>query len=100
MSYLGRQEEKAAGNSAITSDVAAIDESFRENAPMTAAEAAAQILDGVRAGEWRILVGKDAEVLDAAVRATPLEAYEPDFYQRMREQGVFSTMPEPPAGSN
>jgi len=50
---------------------------FRENAPMTAAEAAAVILDGVRAGRWRILVGDDAHALDVAVRADPERAYEP-----------------------
>ena len=33
---------------------------FRNTAPTTAAEAATIILDGVRAGQWRILVGEDA----------------------------------------
>jgi NAD(P)-dependent dehydrogenase (short-subunit alcohol dehydrogenase family) len=50
-------------------------EIFRDNAPMSAAEAAKAILDGVRAGEWRILVGVDAKKLDEAVRADPLKAY-------------------------
>ncbi len=49
---------------------------FRDQAPMTAAEAAAVILDGVREGRWRILVGDDAVKLDAAVRANPEIAYE------------------------
>jgi NAD(P)-dependent dehydrogenase (short-subunit alcohol dehydrogenase family) len=49
---------------------------FRDKAPVSAAEAAAIILDGVRAGAWRILVGKDAEKLDAAVRAKPEAAYD------------------------
>ena len=35
-------------------------EMFRDNAPTTAAQAATVILDGVRANEWRILVGDDA----------------------------------------
>jgi NAD(P)-dependent dehydrogenase (short-subunit alcohol dehydrogenase family) len=48
---------------------------FRDNAPMTAAAAATVILDGVRAGTWRILVGDDAHKLDEAVRADPLAAY-------------------------
>ena len=48
----------------------AMAEGFRDNAPTTAAEAATIILDGVRAGEWRILVGDDAQVLDEAVRQT------------------------------
>jgi NAD(P)-dependent dehydrogenase (short-subunit alcohol dehydrogenase family) len=50
---------------------------FRDGAPTSAAEAATIILDGVRAGEWRILVGADAVALDAVVRADPLAAYEP-----------------------
>ena len=49
---------------------------FRDQAPMTAAEAATEILDGVRAGRWRILVGDDARKLDEAVRAHPEVAYE------------------------
>ena len=48
---------------------------FRDNAPMTAAEAATVILDGVKAGAWRILVGDDAHRLDEAVRADPLAVY-------------------------
>jgi NAD(P)-dependent dehydrogenase (short-subunit alcohol dehydrogenase family) len=55
--------------------------SFRDEAPMTAAAAAAVILDGVRAGRWRILVGDDAHRLDERVRQTPERAYEPEFYQ-------------------
>ncbi len=50
-------------------------EGFRDNAPMSAAEAATVILDGVRKGEWRILVGQDAIALDEAVRADPWSAY-------------------------
>jgi NAD(P)-dependent dehydrogenase (short-subunit alcohol dehydrogenase family) len=49
---------------------------FRDQAPMTAAEAATEILDAVRAGRWRILVGDDARKLDHAVRANPEIAYE------------------------
>ncbi len=48
---------------------------FRDNAPLSAADAAAVILDGVRSGAWRILVGEDAKTLDAAVRAKPEAAY-------------------------
>jgi NAD(P)-dependent dehydrogenase (short-subunit alcohol dehydrogenase family) len=50
-------------------------EMFRDNAPVTAAQAATIILDGVRAGKWRILVGEDAHALDEAVRADPEGAY-------------------------
>ena len=49
---------------------------FRDQAPMTAAEASTEILDGVRDGRWRILVGDDARKLDQAVRANPEIAYE------------------------
>ncbi len=49
---------------------------FRDQAPMTAAEASGEILDGVRNGRWRILVGDDARKLDQAVRANPEIAYE------------------------
>jgi NAD(P)-dependent dehydrogenase (short-subunit alcohol dehydrogenase family) len=51
---------------------------FRDSAPMSAAEAATVILDGVRVGSWRILVGDDARQLDEAVRADPLAAYGPE----------------------
>ncbi len=55
---------------------------FVEEAPMTAAEAATVILDGVKAGRWRILVGKDAHRIDELVRATPEKAYDTDFFER------------------
>jgi NAD(P)-dependent dehydrogenase (short-subunit alcohol dehydrogenase family) len=55
---------------------------FRDEAPMTAASAATVILDGVKAGRWRILVGDDARFLDAEVRKTPEEAYEEAFFAR------------------
>ncbi|MEO8812258.1 MAG: SDR family oxidoreductase [Caulobacteraceae bacterium] len=55
---------------------------FRDEAPMTAAAAATVILDGVKAEQWRILVGADAHRLDALVRAHPEAAYEADFFQR------------------
>lgn len=59
---------------------------FRDDAPTTAAEAAKIILDGVKADQWRILVGADAHVLDEMVRADPEHAYEPEFFQRMAER--------------
>lgn len=66
---------------------------FRENAPTSAADAADIILDGVRAGRWRILVGEDAHALDRMVRAEPEAAYEPEFARRARAQGVFTRIP-------
>ena len=54
-----------------------MEEGFKTMAPTTAAQAATIILDGVRAGKWRILVGDDAHKLDEAVRANPESAYDP-----------------------
>jgi len=59
---------------------------FLEEAPTTAAEAATIILDGVKAGQWRILVGEDAKLLDLRVRQSPEQAYEPEFFQRFVEE--------------
>ena len=63
-----------------------IAERFRDSAPTTAAEAARIILDGVRHGRWRILVGEDAHVLDRLVRENPEEAYEPSFMEKLRAE--------------
>lgn len=52
---------------------------FRDNAPTTADQAATTILDGVRAGKWRILVGDDAQRLDVMVRENPEGAYDDRF---------------------
>ena len=57
-------------------NAARIEVAFREKARLTAAAAATIILDGVRSGAWRILVGEDAKALDAAVRARPEAAYD------------------------
>jgi NAD(P)-dependent dehydrogenase (short-subunit alcohol dehydrogenase family) len=59
---------------------------FVTDAPTSAAEAATIILDGVKADRLRILVGPDAQVIDAMVRQDPDHAYEPDFYARFAEQ--------------
>ena len=56
---------------------------FRDNAPTTAAQAAKIMIDGVKAGTWRILVGEDAQRMDEMVRADPVHAYEPGFFERM-----------------
>jgi NAD(P)-dependent dehydrogenase (short-subunit alcohol dehydrogenase family) len=53
-------------------------ELFRESAPLTAEQAATIILDGVRTGKWRILIGDDAHALDEAVRANPEDCYGED----------------------
>jgi hypothetical protein len=49
---------------------------FRDKAPLTAAQAATIILDGVRSGAWRILVGADATLIDERIRANPEAAYD------------------------
>jgi NAD(P)-dependent dehydrogenase (short-subunit alcohol dehydrogenase family) len=54
---------------------------FTEEAPTSAAEAATIILDGVKADNWRILVGKDAHQIDELVRQSPEEAYDIDFFE-------------------
>ena len=68
-------------------DVEGMGELFRDNAPMTAAEAATIILNAIKNEQWRVLVGADAELLDAAVRARPNEAYQPNFFQLFEPQG-------------
>ncbi|WP_296595073.1 SDR family oxidoreductase [Phenylobacterium sp.] len=59
---------------------------FLEDAPMTAAAAATVILEGVKAGRWRILVGEDAVKMDALVRADPDHAYEPAFFEVLAKE--------------
>ncbi len=56
--------------------LAKMESDFRDKAPVTAAEAATIILDGVRSGAWRILIGEGAKQLDEAVRAYPELAYD------------------------
>jgi NAD(P)-dependent dehydrogenase (short-subunit alcohol dehydrogenase family) len=62
---------------------------FRDKAPLTPAEAATIILDGVRNQQWRILVGEDAQALDRLVREQPELAYDPAFLARLQEAGYF-----------
>jgi NAD(P)-dependent dehydrogenase (short-subunit alcohol dehydrogenase family) len=61
-------------------------EQFRDEAPVSAAEAAKVILDGVRKEEWRILIGDDARVLDELVREAPEEAYEESFMEKLQKR--------------
>jgi len=63
---------------------------FPDAAPMTAAEAAAVILDGVREERWRILVGKDAHVLDRLVRESPEDAYGQPFMDKLQKEASFT----------
>jgi NAD(P)-dependent dehydrogenase (short-subunit alcohol dehydrogenase family) len=69
--------------------LAGLEDSFRDKAPVSAAQAAAIILDGVRSGAWRILVGEDAKLIDTAVRTKPEATY--DYAE------LFSGMTRTPA---
>jgi NAD(P)-dependent dehydrogenase (short-subunit alcohol dehydrogenase family) len=62
---------------------ARLEDDFRDKAPLSAAQAAAIILDGVRSGAWRILVGNDAKYPDARLRANPEAAY--DYAELFRD---------------
>ena len=62
---------------------------FRDNAPTSSAQAANIILAGVKAEQWRILVGEDAKLLDKFVRETPEEAYEDEFLVKLHERSVM-----------
>jgi NAD(P)-dependent dehydrogenase (short-subunit alcohol dehydrogenase family) len=59
---------------------------FHDEAPMTAAAAAKVILDGVKADQWRILVGNDAHAIDERVRRKPEEAYTPEFFKSFADE--------------
>ena len=62
---------------------------FRDEAPVTAAQAAKIILDAVKAGQWRILVGDDAHKLDSWVRREPEQTYTPEALTSFaREAGL------------
>jgi len=73
---------------------------FRDQG-FTAAQAATIILDGVRSGAWRILVGEEASMLDEQVRANPEAPFDYDNYAQMygplieRAQAEASRTPEP-----
>ena len=56
--------------------VVKLENQFKDSAPLSAAAAATIILDGVRAGHWRILVGDDSIGVDRVVRARPEAAYD------------------------
>ena len=61
--------------------VAERDRQYETGAPITAAAASTIILDGVKAGEWRILVGEDTKRIDQMVRERPDRAYDLEFYE-------------------
>ena len=70
---------------------------FRDKAPLSAGAAAAIILDGVRSGTWRILVGEDAKMIDELVRAKPEAAYEyAELFSGVTTVGSGATAPAAP----
>ena len=68
-------------------------QNFHDRAPTTAAGAATIILDAVKAGRWRVLVGEDAHRLDERVRANPEGAYDPDFGGLDTTTGISASAP-------
>ncbi|MEM1248723.1 MAG: SDR family NAD(P)-dependent oxidoreductase [Acidobacteriota bacterium] len=69
---------------------------FLEQAPMSAADAAKIILDGVREKKWRILVGDDAQFMDALVRSNPEEAYSEAFMEQLASVGHLTPLTDAP----
>jgi NAD(P)-dependent dehydrogenase (short-subunit alcohol dehydrogenase family) len=65
-----------------------LDNDFGDKAPLSAAQAATIILDGVQAGAWRCLVGEDAKMIDAAVRAKPAAGQVQPRARRVRRRRV------------
>jgi NAD(P)-dependent dehydrogenase (short-subunit alcohol dehydrogenase family) len=58
------------------------DEYFRRIFRLSPAQAASIILEGVRNEQWRILVGKDAKIIDQVARTDPEKIYEPGFMEK------------------
>ncbi len=59
---------------------------FRDNAPMSPAQAATVILDAVRNETWRVLVGEDAKMFDQIVRENPEDVYSLGFFQQFQDR--------------
>lgn len=54
----------------------ALDARFADYRPLTSKQAAEAILAAVSAGRWRVVLGQDAEAIDARVREDPWSAYD------------------------
>ena len=67
---------------------------FRDKAPTSASQAATIILNDVKAGRWRILVGDDAYRLDNKVRNQPEDAYESGFLEEITDDGDLTALIE------
>jgi NAD(P)-dependent dehydrogenase (short-subunit alcohol dehydrogenase family) len=77
--------------------VVKLESQFKDSAPLGADAAATIILDGVRAGNWRILVGDDAVAVDRAVRARPEDAYDYAALAEAAQEAQAIGAPAPPA---
>lgn len=62
--------------------------------PLAAEQAAREIIKAVDRGEWRIVIGEGAKILDEAVHAAPNRAYEPAFFQALLQLCDKSLQPE------
>jgi len=71
---------------------------FRDKAPVSAADAATIILDGVRSGTWRILIGQDAKTIDALVRDRPEAAYDWAELRKMAAASAKTDAKQPGPG--
>jgi NAD(P)-dependent dehydrogenase (short-subunit alcohol dehydrogenase family) len=60
----------------VRKTLARLEKEGKDKAPLSAAAAAAIILDGVRSGAWRILVGTDVAFVDERIRSRPKSAYD------------------------
>ncbi len=74
---------KGASDGEIRQLLTRMQNDYKDKAPLSAAQAASIILDGVRSGAWRILVGEDAKMIDEAVRAKPEASY--DYAELFRD---------------
>ena len=54
----------------------ALNSLFADYQPVSSKQAANAILGSVSAGDWRVVIGQDAEAIDVRVRADPWSAYE------------------------
>lgn len=54
----------------------ALNSLFADYQPLSSKQAAEAILGAISAGDWRVVIGQDAEAIDERVRADPWSAYE------------------------
>jgi NAD(P)-dependent dehydrogenase (short-subunit alcohol dehydrogenase family) len=74
----------------VIASVVAANDHFVASAPLSAAQAASIILEGVQRGDWRIMVGEDAIAIDERVRANPTSIYEASFADSLRADRILT----------